>query len=50
MSLRLRLNELPNDRKIAAYCQVGQRGYFGDPHIVASWLFSSEHGRWVQDV
>lgn len=25
--LRARLNELPRDRKIAAYCQVGQRGY-----------------------
>ena len=25
--LRSRLRELPRDRKIAAYCQVGQRGY-----------------------
>ena len=25
--LRSRLCELPRDRKIAAYCQVGQRGY-----------------------
>jgi rhodanese-related sulfurtransferase len=25
--LRSRLDELPNDRKIAAYCKVGQRGY-----------------------
>jgi NADPH-dependent 2,4-dienoyl-CoA reductase/sulfur reductase-like enzyme/rhodanese-related sulfurtransferase len=25
--LRTRLNELPRDRKIASYCQVGQRGY-----------------------
>jgi len=25
--LRSRLGELPRDRKIAAYCQVGQRGY-----------------------
>jgi rhodanese-related sulfurtransferase len=25
--LRSRLNELPYDRTIAAYCQVGQRGY-----------------------
>jgi rhodanese-related sulfurtransferase len=25
--LRSRLNEFPRDRKIAAYCQVGQRGY-----------------------
>lgn len=25
--LRSRLEELPRDRKIAAYCQVGQRGY-----------------------
>jgi len=27
--LRSRLDELPRDRKIAAYCQVGQRGYLG---------------------
>ena len=27
MSLRSRLGELPRDREIAAYCQVGQRGY-----------------------
>jgi rhodanese-related sulfurtransferase len=25
--LRSRLGELPQDREIAAYCQVGQRGY-----------------------
>jgi rhodanese-related sulfurtransferase len=25
--LRSRLGELPRDRRIAAYCQVGQRGY-----------------------
>ena len=25
--LRCRLDELPRDREIAAYCQVGQRGY-----------------------
>jgi rhodanese-related sulfurtransferase len=25
--LRSRLAELPRDRQIAAYCQVGQRGY-----------------------
>ena len=25
--LRSRLGELPPDREIAAYCQVGQRGY-----------------------
>ncbi|MBI3838558.1 MAG: FAD-dependent oxidoreductase [Planctomycetia bacterium] len=25
--LRSRLNELPHDREVAAYCQVGQRGY-----------------------
>jgi rhodanese-related sulfurtransferase len=25
--LRSRVTELPNDRKIATYCQVGQRGY-----------------------
>jgi NADPH-dependent 2,4-dienoyl-CoA reductase/sulfur reductase-like enzyme/rhodanese-related sulfurtransferase len=27
--LRSRLSELPRDRPIAAYCQVGQRGYLG---------------------
>lgn len=27
--LRGRLNELPKDRQIAVYCQVGQRGYLG---------------------
>ena len=26
--LRSRLNELPSDKEIAVYCQVGQRGYF----------------------
>ena len=26
--LRSRLDELPRDKEIAAYCQVGQRGYF----------------------
>ncbi len=25
--LRSRLDELPRDREIAVYCQVGQRGY-----------------------
>jgi rhodanese-related sulfurtransferase len=25
--LRSRLNELPRDRDLAVYCQVGQRGY-----------------------
>ena len=25
--LRRRLGELPRDRELAAYCQVGQRGY-----------------------
>ena len=27
--LRGRLSEVPKDRQIAVYCQVGQRGYFG---------------------
>jgi rhodanese-related sulfurtransferase len=27
--LRSRLSELPRDREIAAYCEVGQRGYLG---------------------
>lgn len=34
--LRLRLNELPRDCKIAAYCQVGQRGYLATRILLQS--------------
>jgi rhodanese-related sulfurtransferase len=34
--LRSRLNELPRDRKIAAYCQVGQRGYLATRILLQS--------------
>jgi rhodanese-related sulfurtransferase len=32
--LRSRLNELPQNRRIAAYCQVGQRGYLATRILV----------------
>jgi NADPH-dependent 2,4-dienoyl-CoA reductase/sulfur reductase-like enzyme/rhodanese-related sulfurtransferase len=34
--LRTRLKELPRDRKIAAYCQVGQRGYLATRILMQS--------------
>lgn len=34
--LRTRLNELPRDRPIAAYCQVGQRGYLATRILMQS--------------
>ena len=34
--LRSRLDELPRDRKIAAYCQVGQRGYLATRILLQS--------------
>ncbi len=34
--LRSRLGELPRDRKIAAYCQVGQRGYLATRILLQS--------------
>lgn len=34
--LRSRLSELPRDRKIAAYCQVGQRGYLATRILLQS--------------
>ena len=40
--LRSRLNELPRDRKIAAYCQVGQRGYLAT-RILGQMGFSASN-------
>jgi rhodanese-related sulfurtransferase len=34
--LRARLDALPRDRKIAAYCQVGQRGYIATRILMQS--------------
>jgi len=36
--LRFRLSELPSDRKIATYCQVGQRGYLATRILLQSGL------------
>ncbi len=36
--LRSRLGELPRDRKIAAYCQVGQRGYLATRILLQAGL------------
>ena len=48
--LRSRLGELPRDRKIAAYCQVGQRGYLATRILLQSGFSAVEH-RWrLQDV
>ena len=42
--LRSRLNELPRDRKIAAYCQVGQRGYLATRILLQSGITASNIG------
>jgi rhodanese-related sulfurtransferase len=39
--LRDRLGELPRDRAIAAYCQVGQRGYLATRILVQSGFRAS---------
>jgi rhodanese-related sulfurtransferase len=36
--LRSRLDELPRDRKIASYCQVGQRGYLATRILLQAGL------------
>lgn len=36
--LRTRMGELPRDRKIAAYCQVGQRGYLATRILLQAGL------------
>ena len=42
--LRVRLNELPNDRKIVAYCQVGQRGYLATRILLQAGYSASNMG------
>ena len=42
--LRSRLNELPRDRKIAAYCQVGQRGYLATRILLQNGFSASNIG------
>jgi NADPH-dependent 2,4-dienoyl-CoA reductase/sulfur reductase-like enzyme/rhodanese-related sulfurtransferase len=42
--LRSRLDELPHDRNIAAYCQVGQRGYLATRILLHSGFSASNIG------
>ncbi len=42
--LRSRLNELPQDRKIAVYCQVGQRGYIATRILVQKGFSAANIG------
>jgi NADPH-dependent 2,4-dienoyl-CoA reductase/sulfur reductase-like enzyme/rhodanese-related sulfurtransferase len=42
--LRSRLDELPRDRQIAAYCQVGQRGYLATRILIQAGLSASNIG------
>lgn len=42
--LRSRLGELPRDRKIAAYCQVGQRGYLATRILLQNGFSASNIG------
>jgi NADPH-dependent 2,4-dienoyl-CoA reductase/sulfur reductase-like enzyme/rhodanese-related sulfurtransferase len=42
--LRSRLDELPRDREIAAYCQVGQRGYLATRILQQSGFSASNIG------
>jgi NADPH-dependent 2,4-dienoyl-CoA reductase/sulfur reductase-like enzyme/rhodanese-related sulfurtransferase len=42
--LRSRLDELPHDRNIAAYCQVGQRGYLATRILLQSGFSASNIG------
>lgn len=42
--LRSRLNELPRDRKIAAYCQVGIRGYLATRILIQAGFQASNIG------
>ena len=48
--LRSRLDELPRDREIAAYCQVGQRGYLATRILLQAGFSAVEHRRRIQDV
>lgn len=42
--LRARLGELPRDRDIAAYCQVGKRGYLATRILLQSGYAASNIG------
>ena len=42
--LRNRLDEIPRDRKIAVYCQVGQRGYIATRVIMQAGFDVSNVG------
>src|SRR5205823_4809730 len=42
--LRARLGELPRDRNIAAYCQVGQRGYLATRILMQAGLSAANIG------
>jgi rhodanese-related sulfurtransferase len=42
--LRSRLSELPHDRKIAAYCQVGQRGYLATRILIQAGFSADNIG------
>jgi len=42
--LRSRLGELPRDRKLAAYCQVGQRGYLATRILMQKGFSASNIG------
>lgn len=42
--LRSRLDELPRDREIAAYCQVGQRGYLATRILLQSGFVATNLG------
>ena len=42
--LRSRLSELPHDRKIAAFCQVGQRGYLATRILLQAGLAAANLG------
>ena len=42
--LRSRLGELPRDRKIAAYCQVGQRGYLATRILLQAGVSAANVG------
>ena len=48
--LRSRLGELPRDREIAAYCQVGQRGYLATRILRQAGARRVERRRRLQDV
>ena len=42
--LRLRLQEIPRDREVAAYCQVGQRGYLATRILLQAGFSASNIG------